>query len=336
MNTQTILNNLLQKQDLISEETSFLLSEMMNGSISDVQISALLTSLAVKGETVEEIIGFVKTMRKHMIPVHAEDAIDVCGTGGDGKQTFNISTAVSFVVTGAGVQVAKHGNRAASSQCGAADVLEKLGVNILLSPQQAEAVLQKVGMVFLFAPLFHPAMKSVSLVRKALGIRTVFNYLGPFANPASVKRQLIGVPNVGVAEKLAQVGNELKYEELVLVTSNDGMDEISVSNKTYMYEIKNREIHRSIIDPEDFGFNYQADDVRGGDAEYNARIVKNILDGEKGAARDIIVLNSAVALYIAGKVPTIKEGIALAEQSIDSGRAKVILENLIKETQLYA
>jgi anthranilate phosphoribosyltransferase len=342
MNIQNLLHTLLEKKDLTREESGFLLSEIMKGAVSDVVISAFLTALAMKGETVDEIIGFIQTMKSNMVRVRnglkpfPTNIIDVCGTGGDGKNSFNISTAVAFVVAGAGVAVAKHGNRAASSLTGSADVLEKLGVHITLTAQQAEKVLQNVGMVFLFAPLFHPAMKSVSLIRKELKIRTIFNYLGPFVNPAKVTRQLIGVPNMAIAEKLAQVGKSLGYEHLIIATSEDGLDEVSIAGKTYLYEVKKEKISRSVIDSKVYGFDYAANKIDGGDVEENAMILKNILDGEKGSKRDIVVINSAVALYVAGKVSTIVDGIHLAQQSIDTGKAREVLEKLVKETQKYA
>lgn len=335
MNVTIILKKLVHKQHLTSEETSFLLSEMMQGKVSETVISSLLTAFSMKGETVEEIVGFIQTMRNNMVNLDVKDVIDVCGTGGDGKQTFNISTAVGFVVAGAGVKIAKHGNRASSSLCGSADVLEKLGVNIFLNTEQAKKVLEKVGMVFLFAPVFHPAVKSVSLVRKALGIPTVFNYLGPFCNPARVTRQLIGVPSVTIAEKLIQVAQSLDYHHLIIATSEDGLDEISILKKSYIYELKEGKISRWIIDPKKYGFHDADVSVQGGDAEMNAEIIKNILEGLNGQHRDIVLLNSAVAMYIAGKAETIEDGLALARNSIDSGNAKKVLENLIKETQIY-
>ena len=344
MNTQYFLNKLIQKQDLTTNESQLLLTEMMRGNFNQIQTSSILTALAMKCETVDEIVGFIKTLREQMVHVHADDAIDVCGTGGDSKGTFNISTAVAFVVSGAGVKVAKHGNRAASSHCGSADVLEQLGVNINISTQQAETILQRVGMVFLFAPLFHPAMKQVSSVRKELQIRTVFNFLGPFANPFGVRRQLIGVPNMSISEKLAQVARQLDYEHLLIVTSEDGMDEISISRKTYAYEIKHDTVSRFIIDPKDYyvgnGFkpflNSTENPLQGGNAKTNAAIIKNIVSEKKGPQRDMVVFNSAFALYVSGKINNIHEGITLAENSIDSGAAKNVLENLVKETQRYA
>jgi len=301
------------------------------------QIGAILTALRIKGETVDEILGFIKAMRKHMIRVGITNAIDVCGTGGDGSKSFNISTAVSFVVAGAGVPVAKHGNRAASSTCGSADVLEALGVNIMLSASQAKHVLEKTGMVFLFAPLFHPATKQVALVRKEIKIRTIFNFLGPFLSPASGSKQLIGVPNKEIAEKLIVVGQKLGYKHLVIASSTDGMDEISLFAKTNMFTLKNNTIKQFVLDPKKyFPKNVSKKTIEEGTLRENAGFIKDIVNGVKSTKRDIVVLNSAVALVVADKATSIEEGINLAEKSIDSGAAKKVLESVIQETQKYA
>lgn len=236
MDTTTILNKLINKKNLTAKETGSFLLEVINGSISNEQAAAIITALRMKGETVEEIYGFIKTLRKNMISININDAIDVCGTGGDGSGTFNVSTAVAFVVAGAGIKVAKHGNRAASSSCGSADVLEALGVNINLTPKQAEQVFKKIGMVFLFAPLYHPAMKNVVTIRKELKIRTIFNFLGPFINPSRPARQLIGVPDEKIAEKLTLVSKKLGSKHVVIATSEDGLDEISIGGKTTLFE----------------------------------------------------------------------------------------------------
>ncbi len=336
MDARSILNKIIQKKDLTEEETSFFLNGVIQGGVTPVQAGAILTALSMKGESVSEIAALIKTMRKNMVRISAKDAIDVCGTGGDGSQSFNVSTAVAFVVAGAGVKVAKHGNRAASSKCGSADVLEQLGVNINLSPSQAEDVLKKVGMVFLFAPLFHPATKNVVIVRKELKIRTVFNFLGPFLNPASVTRQLIGVPNIEIAEKLILVGKKLGYEHLLIVTSKDGMDEISNSAETDVFELKNGKVKRFTVNPEDYGFKKSSKkEILGGSVDNNAKYFKDVLSGVKNAKRDIVVLNAGAALYASGNAKNIIEGIKLAEESIDSWRAKKVLENLIKETNKY-
>jgi anthranilate phosphoribosyltransferase len=337
MDINQILNKLVQKKNLASREVEFFLGEIIKGNATPAQIAAFLVSLNMKGETTKEIIGLVKTMRKHMTRVQLPDAIDVCGTGGDGKGTFNISTAVAFVVAGAGIRVAKHGNRAASSQCGSADVLEALGVHIQLSSRQIECVFKKVGMIFLFAPLYHPAMKQVTMVRKELKIRTIFNVLGPFVNPASVTKQLIGVPNIEIASKLSEVAKKMKYKHLCLVTSEDGMDEIGLSSKSFVFDIRNHSVKKIILNPAEYGFSKaRYKDLAGGSAVENAKIIRNILSGSKNTQRNIVVLNSACAFYAADTVKTIKEGIKLARESIDSGNALSVLERLKTETHTYA
>jgi anthranilate phosphoribosyltransferase len=337
MEVTELLNKLIERKDLTQEETKTFLTEVINDNVLPTQIAAVLIALRMKEETTSEIVGFIQAMREHMIRVDFPDAIDVCGTGGDGSNSINISTAVSFVVAACGIPVAKHGNRAASSKSGAADVLEALGVNITMTQQQASLVAKKVGMVFLFAPLFHPATKSVAAVRKEIKIRTVFNFLGPFLNPASVTRQLLGVPNKEIAEKLLLVGKELEYKHLIIVTSEDGMDEVSLSAKTQFFTLKNKRTKQFVIDPKNYGFKRAAkSEIIGGTAAENAKFLKEILSGKKDAKRDIVVLNSAVALVVADKVSTIEEGIQLAEKAIDTGAAVTILENLIKETQKYA
>lgn len=332
-----LLNKLLERKDLTVEESKLFLETVMKGEALPSQIAAILVALRMKGETTEEIVGLVQAMRQHMVRVDVKDAIDVCGTGGDGSNSINISTAVSFIVAACGVKVAKHGNRAASSKSGTADVLEALGVNINLTAEQAKEVIEKVGMVFLFAPNFHPATKHVAAVRKELKIRTIFNFLGPFLNPASTQRQLVGVPTVDAAKKLLAVGKKLGYEHLVIVTSEDGMDEVSLSAPTYLFEIKKGKENMFVLDPQGHDFQLVSkEELTGGSAEKNAVFLKEILDGVKGPKRDIVVLNSAVALYVSDKVVTIKEGITLAENAIDTVEAKKVLENLIKETNKYA
>ena len=336
MNTTNILNNLVEKKNMTAEEINIFLSDLINGNVNSIQGGAILTALKIKGETPEEINGLIKTMRKNMVSINLNNAIDVCGTGGDDSGSFNISTAVALVVAGCGVKVAKHGNRAASSKCGSADVLESLGVNIKLNPTQAQQVFKKIGMVFLFAPIYHPAMKNIVNIRKELKIRTIFNYLGPFINPSCPVKQLVGVPNKEIAQKLADVSKKLNYKHLLIVTSEDGMDEISIYSKTFMFEINKNQIKNKVIDPQDYKFNKtNKKEILGGDTVDNAKIIKNILNGVKGPQRDLVVFNSAFALYVAGSVIDINQGIKLAEDSIDSGSAKLVLENLIKETQRY-
>ena len=325
-----LLNKIVDKKDLTKKEAMVLMEEMLGGKLLPSQIAATLTALRMKGETVNEILGFIICMRSHMVKIRAPgQVIDTCGTG-DGKGTFNISTAVAFVVAGAGVPVAKHGNRGASSLCGSADVLEALGVNINLSPQQAEKMLEKTGFTFLFAPLFHPLLKFVSPVRRELKIRTVFNFLGPFTNPAGVKRQIVGVPSIKLAEKLAEVATNLHHEHLLLISSTDGHDEISISSPTHLFEIKGRKVKKIIINPKEFGFG-EADimEIKGADAKTNAGIIRRILQGKVGPQRDIVILNSAAALLVSGKAANFKEGLLLAKKSIESGKAKEVLGKVV-------
>jgi anthranilate phosphoribosyltransferase len=335
---QEYLNKVMSKKHLTKAEICTLLNGVISGELNQVQTAAFLSAMRTKGETIEEITALIEAMRKHMISIPGvRGALDTCGTGGDGIGTFNISTTVAFVAAGAGVPVIKHGNRAASSQCGSADVLEALGVTIMLKPEQAQVVLKNVGMVFLFAPLYHPPMKTIAPIRKELGVRTVFNFLGPFLNPGGVKRQLVGVPSPALAKKLAAVAAKLNYEHLIVVSSTSGMDEIAVSRPTKIYEVKGKEIKVRAIDPQKLGFKKSTRKaILGGSATENAQIIRQILAGEKGAPRDIVVLNSAYALHAAGKAVTIAQGIKLAEQSLDSGSAKKVLEKLREETNQYA
>jgi anthranilate phosphoribosyltransferase len=338
MNNKQLLEKIFTQKDLSSEEIQFLLSSILKGDLHEVQIAAFLVGLRMKGETTEEIYGLIQGMRKYMITIPTvANAIDTCGTGGDGSGTFNISTIVALVVAGAGVPVIKHGNKAASSLCGSADVLAQLGVHIILEPKYAKIVLEKVGMVFLFAPFYHPAMKYIAPVRKALGTRTVFNFLGPFLSPGNVRRQLIGVPDIIIAEKLATVAKHLEYEHLMIATSASGLDEIDCNGTTELFEIKKDKISRQTIDPKKFSFkNTPSDALQGGSIEENAKIIHRILSGEKGPKRDIVMLNSAYAMLVAGRAKTVSKGIELANEAIDSGAAKRVLENLVKETQKYA
>src|SRR3989344_6128131 len=333
MDTTKLLNTLIARKNLSEKEAGEFLEGIMSGTVSAVQAGAILTALGMKGASAPVVLGFIKKMRANMLTISAPNAMDIVGTGGDGTGTFNISTASAFVARGAGVKIAKHGNRAASSKCGSADVLEALGVKIELTPTQAEEVFKNAGMVFLFAPLYHPSMKQVVLVRKELKIRTIFNVLGPFSNPASTKRQLVGVPNAELAKKLSEVAQGLGYEHLLIITSDDGMDEASISAKTKVFEISRKSSKNYIIDPAKLGFKRApAAALRGGTAEENAGIIRSILSGEKGPKRDIVVLNSACALYAGDAVPSIKEGIRRAEESIDSGKALKALESLIKNS----
>ena len=334
--TTTLLNSLVEKKNITAQDAAAFLDDVMEGNVSPVQAGAILTALRMKGETADEILGFVQAMRARMLTVKAEGAIDIVGTGGDEVGPFNISTASAFAAAGAGAKVAKHGNRSASSKCGSADVLEALGVNIHLTPDEAQKVIERTGIVFLFAPLFHPATKQVVAVRKELKIRTIFNVLGPLLNPAGVKRQLLGAANAAVGKKIADVAALLGYDHLLVVSSEDGMDKISLSAKTKAFDITGRKVKAFTIDPKKFGFKAGTKkDILGGTADENAQIIRDILAGKKGPKRDIVVLNTAFALYVAGIAKTPYDGIALAEKSIDSGEARKALERLVEETNAF-
>src|SRR3989338_660743 len=324
-----ILHKLIDKENLTDDEAAFALEEIMQGKINNAQIAAFLTGLKIKGESIEEIAAFVKIMRKNAINFFpkVKNLVDTAGTGGDGSKTFNISTCAAFVAAGAGANVAKHGNRAASSKSGSADVFEELGINSITEPTIAEKQLEGIGITFLFAPAFHHAMKFVAPVRKELGFKTVFNILGPLTNPAGAKRQLIGAYDKSLLKKLAEVLKLLGTEKTLLVSSD--IDEISICSETELYEITNGEIKNYNIIPEDFGFTRSSlDAIRVEDKTKSAEVLLNVLKGRDGAARDIVLLNSGAAIYASGIANNIQQGISLAEKSIDSGKALEKLELL--------
>jgi anthranilate phosphoribosyltransferase len=337
MNHPYLLQKLVQGESLLKKEAQTLLAEMLNETMSPVQTAAALTALSVKGETADEIRGFITAMQSRMQTIpHGRMVIDTCGTGGDGKRTFNISTATAILTAACGVKVAKHGNKSASSKCGSADVLEALGVNIYLKPDDAAAVLDQCGLVFLFAPLYHPSLKPLALVRKELGFRTVFNVLGPFLNPARVRRQLIGVPNKKIAKLLAEVATGLNYDHLMLVSSEEEMDEIGLNAPTKVYEVIGKTVRDFTIHPENLGIPpAPLRELAGGEAEENARIIRTVLAGEGGARRDIVVLNTAYALLVANQVQTAVQGVELARRVLDTGEAAVFLERFIEITNSY-
>ena len=317
--------------NLTEPEAEMAMHQMMDGSASAIEISAYLTLLRTKGETISELTGSAKAMRNHALVVHAnqEMLVDTCGTGGDQTGTFNISTASAIVAAAAGVPVAKHGNRAASSKSGSADVLQALGVVIELDPQQAERCLKQTGISFLFAQTFHPAMKQVAPVRKALGFRTMFNILGPLTNPAQPKRQVLGTPSREIAEKLANVLLNLDMKHALVVHSEDGLDELSIAGATHVYEVKANQVHYYSLTPEDFGVPYAAiDDVQGGTPEQNAKMIERIFQGDKGAPRDIVVMNAGAAIYVSGLANSFLSAATIAQAAIDSGAARATLERL--------
>ena len=303
---------------------------MMSGAATPSQMGGLLMALRVRGETIDEITGAVSTMRAKMLRVEAPaDAIDVVGTGGDASGTYNISTCAALIVAGAGVPVAKHGNRALSSRSGAADVLVALGVKIELTPEQVSRCIREAGIGFMFAPAHHPAMKNVAATRVELGTRTIFNLLGPLSNPAGVKRQMVGVFSKQWVEPLAEALKNLGSESAWVVHGSDGLDEITICGRTSVAALENGKVRAFEIAPEDVGLaRCKPDDLRGGDAEANAAALLDVLKGAKSPHRDVSVMNAGAALVVAGKAANLKDAVALAQQSIDSGEAKKRLHRL--------
>jgi anthranilate synthase/phosphoribosyltransferase len=330
---QQAISQVIERADLDRQQAYEAMREIMNGAATPAQIAAFLVAMRMKGEQPSEVAGLAQAMRERATPVATQrrNPIDMCGTGGDGKGTFNISTVASFVAAGGDVTVAKHGNRSVSSRCGSADVLEALGININLTAAQMSQCLDEVGIAFLFAPVLHSATKHAVGPRKEIGTRTVFNILGPLSNPAGVKRQLLGVYNRQLAALMAQVLVELGTEHALVVHSDDGLDEVSVNGPTRMFEVREGRIREGIFTMEDFGVSPSGHDgVIGGDAAHNAQIALNILNGEKGAAREIVIANAACGFWIASAAKNISEGVAMARQSIDSGAAMAKLEALRK------
>jgi anthranilate phosphoribosyltransferase len=338
-------------QSLARGEARDVMTEVLAGNCTDAQIAALLTALRMKGETVEEIVGFAEAIRAAATPLPialpqsgaldlsgtGRDAllesslVDTSGTGGDASGTFNISTATAFVTAGAGVRVAKHGNRSISSKCGSADVMESLGVNIQISTERAAACLREVGICFLFAPDLHLSMKQVQKVRRELRLRTLFNLLGPLTNPARASGQVVGVYALDMVEKLAEALSMLGLHRALVVHGLDGLDEITISGPTRIAEARDGAVRTYEVDPEEFGMKRAAlDDICGGDAAENATIIREVLSGQKSPRRDVVVLNTAAALVAARRVDRLQEGVPLAEKSIDSGAAARKLEAMVK------
>lgn len=339
----------VEKENLSEGEMIEVMSQIMSGECTPAQIGSFITALRMKGETVDEITGAARVMRDRATPIQVgrgvlgidrddinidqETILDVVGTGGDGTNTFNVSTTVTFVVSACGVKVAKHGNRSVSSMCGSADVLEKLGVNLDVTPETVEKCIADIGVGFLFAPALHGAMKHAIGPRREIGIRTIFNILGPLTNPAKADSQVMGVYNENLVEKLAGVLHRLGCRHGFVVYGKDGMDEITLTTDTLIAEVKPAGISLATIKPEDFGLNRcSMEELKGGDATINAEIVRNVLAGEKGSRRDIVLLNAGYALMAADKAATPKQGIALAAEAIDSGRALQQLEKLASLT----
>jgi len=330
------------RQSLSREEAHAVMAEVLAGRCSDAQIAGLLVGLHMKGETVEEIVGFAEAIRAAATPLELQanavldasgtgrDAlVDTCGTGGDTSGTFNISTAAAFVVAGAGVRVAKHGNRSITSKCGSADVMEALGVNINLPSPQIAACLEQVGIAFLFAPALHSAMKQVQIVRRALHLRTIFNLLGPLTNPARATCQVVGVYSADLVEKLAEALSMLGLRRALVVHGSDGLDEITITTTTRIAEVRDGQVRSYEVTPEEFGLQRATlDDIAGGDAALNAQLIREVLNGNKSPRRDVVLLNAAAALVAAGRADHLRDAIPPAADAIDSGAAKEKLDGL--------
>jgi anthranilate phosphoribosyltransferase len=329
------IEQVVNKQDLSQEHSAQVMEEIMTGEATPAQLGAFLTALRLKGETPDEIAGMARVMQAKANRVTFPGALlDTCGTGGDSSGSFNVSTAAAFVAAGAGATVAKHGNRAASSQCGSADVLEELGVKLELTPAQVEACLKEVGIGFMFAPAFHPAMRFAAPVRREIGIRTVFNVLGPLTNPAGASHQVLGVGTRALAPTMAQVLQRLGSKHALVVHSDDGLDEISISAPTQVWEVRDRSIKESTIRPEDFGVSRaQPGAIKGGTAADNAAMMRSLLAGEAGPVRDVVLINAAAALVASELAADIKQGIERAAEVIDSGAAAKKLDGLMAVSQ---
>jgi anthranilate phosphoribosyltransferase len=330
------LKKIIKRNDLSETEMSKMISEILSGNITDAQIGAFMAALATKGETFEEVAGAAKAMRRKALRIQVSDStvVDTVGTGGDAARTFNISTTTAFVVAGCGLTVAKHGNRSVSSECGSADVLEALGVKLDTDPEIVEEAIEEIGIGFLFAPLYHSAMRHAAKARKEVGIRSIFNMLGPLTNPAAANIQLIGVYAPELTEMFAQVLRILGSKRAFVVHGHDGMDEITVCAPTRISELKEGLISTYDITPEQFfGEKANPEDLAGGDPQVNANITKKILTGEKGPKRNVVLLNASAAIVAAGKAKDFMEGIRMAEASIDEGSAMRKLEELVRFTQ---
>ena len=335
--------------DLTREEMISCMNEIMTGDATQAQIGSFITALRLKGETVEEITGAAIVMREKAIKIDVsanlvdldrddinmdrETIVDTCGTGGSGTNTFNISTTVAFVVSGAGLKVAKHGNRGVSSICGSADVIKALGVNIDCTPEKVKECIEKIGIGFLYAPSFHNAMKFAIGPRREIGIRTIFNILGPLTNPANATCQVLGVYEEDLTDKLANVLNNLGTKRAFVVHGLDTLDEITITGETKVSELKNKKVKGYHIKPQDFGMKKaELSDIKGGTIEENAAIVKKVLEGEKGPRQDVVLLNASAALVAGGMAKDFKDGIEIARIAIESGKAKEKLEKLVKFT----
>ena len=328
------LRKLIAKENLSHDEMTDLMQSIMSGGLSPNYVSGILTALSIKGETIDEISAAAQVLRDNLTPVDLDDdVVDTCGTGGDGLKTFNISTCASFVAAGAGVRIAKHGGRSISSSSGSADVLESLGVNVSIDNIKMKQLVDSIGIGFMFAPNFHPAMKHVAPIRKDLGIRTIFNVLGPLANPANAKRQVIGVFNKPLTLIFSEVLKKLESKKVLVVHGQDGMDEISMSGKTFISELDSGSITNYEIHPNDFGFNVEDNKhLFAADVNASKEIILKILNKEDLPAKNIVLLNSAAIIYVAGHAKNLNDAIELAVKSIQDGHALTKLKELVKES----
>lgn len=331
-----LIERVLRHEDLTADEASAAMQHVMDGAASPAALAGLLAALAMKGERPAEIVGFARTMRANAVKLSrpAGEVFDTCGTGGDRSGTFNISSAAALVVAACGVTVAKHGNRSVSSRCGSADVFEQLGVNVAAPPAVVERSLHDAGIAFFFAPTFHPSMKHAGPTRRELGIRTAFNLLGPLTNPAGASRQIVGVPKSELTELLARALMLLGSTRAWVVHGADGIDEISTTGYTKVSECRDGAVHTFYVHPADFGIEKaNPAELKGGDAAINASIVRRVLDGERGAPRDVVLLNAGAALFVAGRAISVPAGITRAAQAVDSGAARTTLERMARSSQ---
>ncbi len=344
------IRTVVDGRHLTRSDAEAVMEQLMSGGATDAQISCFLTALRMKGETVEELIGFARVIRAKATPIRAKTAVaaafsgtdremlvDTCGTGGDATGTFNISTATAFVVAGAGIRVAKHGNRSVSGPCGSADVVEALGIRIDLEPEEVTRCVDEVGIGFLYAPLLHSAMRYVMLARREMRIRTVFNLLGPLCNPARANAQVLGVYSEGLTEMMARVLCALGAERAFVVHGSDGLDEVTIGGETKVSEVKDGQVRTYYLTPEDFGIERAPlSAIRGGDAARNAQIISEVLSGKPGVKRDVVLLNAAAGLVAGGRASNLRAGVEAARRAIDSGEAYARLERLAALTRQLA
>ena len=334
-----LIEKLVRHEDLTTEEAAAAMREVMEGRAAPAALGGLLAALVMKGERPDEIVGLARTMREHAVKLSAPagEVFDTCGTGGDRSGTFNVSSAAAVVVASCGVRVAKHGNRSVSSQCGSADVFERLGVNIAAPPGVVERALRDASIAFFFAQTFHPSMKHAAPVRRDMGVRTTFNLLGPLTNPAGASRQIVGVPRPELTQVMARALMQLGSDRAWVVHGAGGIDEISTTGHTKVSECRDGAVHTFFIHPTEFGIAKASPaDLAGGDASTNAAIVGRVLDGQRGPARDIVVLNAGAALLVAGRARSVREGIAAAEAAIDSGVARATLDRMVHASRAEA